>query len=366
MACITGDDTGLVKVWDISRSTGATLAFSYGEQSRKRGIAGMCWLDSSMTKLVFSMNDGIVSVLDLEERSLLLSKKLGFVAGLPNSLIFLKENFVMASKDGKVLIADASFEEKKIFQCNGPVEAFHIHRKFGMFSMGGKDNALCVYDVSAQEVSVPVFRAKNTRDHVLDVPYPVYVTGTCIINPFVFCTTTAYHQVCFYDRRSSERPVQEYEINREIDRRPTTLMQWNCNKFLIGEASGDIHLYDTRRGFASRAKLRGGVGSVRSMAKHPAGHQLLGVAGLDRKARIYHVPTGRLLLTIYAKQKVSSILFDSQLPLADNTGAFSGIANTKQPSKSAALGDEIWDSMDPVVDDITEVFPLGQNDNGNN
>ncbi|RNF07063.1 ribosome biogenesis protein NSA1 [Trypanosoma conorhini] len=354
MACVTGDDTGLVKVWDVTKSSGATIAFSYGEQSRKRGIAGMCWMDSSTTKLVFSMNDGVVSVLDLEERKLLRSKKMGLVAGLPNGLAFVKDKLVMVAKDGKLLIADASFEEGNILKCNGPVEAFHIHRKFGMFAMGGQDNDLCVYDVSAEDVSIPLFKAKNVRDHVLDVPYPVYVTGTCIINPFVFCTTTAYHQVRFYDRRSSERPVQEFEISREIERRPTTLMQWNCNKFLIGEASGDIHLYDTRRGFASRAKLRGGVGSVRSMAKHPAGHQLLGVAGLDRKARIYHVPTGKLLMTMYAKQKVSTILFDRHLPLADNTGAFSSIANTKQPSKSSTLGDEVWDNMDPVVDDITE------------
>ncbi|RNF03740.1 ribosome biogenesis protein NSA1 [Trypanosoma rangeli] len=354
MACVTGDDTGLVKVWDVSRSLGATVAFSYGEQSRKRGIAAMCWMDNSTTKLVFSMNDGVVSVLDLEERVLMQSKNMRLVAGLPSGLAFVKEKLVMASNDGKILIADESFEGSNIFECNGPVEAFHIHRKFGMFAMGGKDNDLCVYDVSAQNVSVPVFKAKNVRDHVLDVPYPVYVAGACIINPFVFCTTTAYHQVRFYDRRSSERPVQEYQISREIGRRPTTLMQWNCNKFLIGEASGDIHLYDTRRGFASRAKLRGGVGSVRSMTKHPAGHQLLGVAGLDRKARIYHVPTGKLLMTMYAKQKVSSILFDRHLPLADNMGAFSGIANSKQPSKFSTLGDEVWDNMDPVVDDINE------------
>ncbi|KEG10717.1 ribosome biogenesis protein NSA1 [Trypanosoma grayi] len=311
-------------------------------------------MDSSTSKLAISMNDGVVSILDVGERMLVRSKKLGLSAALPNSLSFVKEKFVVVSKNGKLLIANAELETEKAFECNGPVEAFHIHRKYGMMSMGGKENDLCVYDLSAQDVATPVFRAKNVRDHVLDVPYPVYVTGTCIINPFVFCTTTGYHQVRFYDRRSNERPVQEYEISREIERRPTTLMQWNCNKFLIGEASGDIHLYDTRRGFASRAKLRGGVGSVRSMTKHPAGHQLLGVAGLDRKARVYHVPTGKLLLTMYTKQKTACILFDKQLPLADNTAAFSGIVNSKQPSKCTTLGDEVWDNMDPVVDDITE------------
>ncbi|KAG8340085.1 ribosome biogenesis protein NSA1 [Trypanosoma vivax] len=306
-----------------------------------------------MTTVAISTNDGVISLLNIDERILMSSKNIGASAALSNSMCFMKEKFIIASKDGKVIIASPTLEQERLLECGGPVEAFHCHRKFGMWSMGGKGSDLCVYDINSQDVNEPVFRAKNVRDHVLDVPFPIYVTGTCIINPFVFCTTTAYHQVRFYDRRSSERPVQEYEISREIDRRPTTLLQWNCNKFLIGESSGDVHLYDTRRGFSSRAKLRGGVGSVRSMAKHPAGHQVLAVAGLDRKARIYHVPTGKLLMSIYAKQKCTCILLNRHLPLADNVSSFSGMANTKQPKKSSIVGDEVWDNMDPVVDDIT-------------
>ncbi|EAN80153.1 uncharacterized protein TEOVI_000908300 [Trypanosoma equiperdum] len=352
MACVTGDDTGLVKVWNISKSTGATLSFSYGEQSRKRGIAGMCWVDSSTTRVAFSMNDGVLSILDLSERAVTLSKKVGVFSALSNSLCSYKGKILVASGSGKVLLTTPVLEAADTIECGGPVEAFHFHRRYGMWSMGGKGNDMCVYDLNSQDVGTPVFRAQNVRDHVLDVPYPVYVTGTCVINPFVFCTTTAYHQVRFYDRRSSERPIQEFEISREIERRPTTLLQWNCNKFLIGEASGDVHLYDTRRGFASRAKLRGGVGSVRSMAKHPSGHQILAVAGLDRKARLYHVPTGKLLMTMYTKQRTTSVLLDKGIPLKDNTAVYSNVANSKQPSKLNGIGDEVWDNMDPVVDDI--------------
>ena len=146
--------------------------------------------------------------------------------------------------------------------------------------------------------------------------------------------------------------MQEFEIDREIQRRPTTLLQWNSNKFLIGEASGDVHLYDTRRGFASRAKLRGGVGSVRHMVKHPQGHQILAVAGLDRKARLFHVPTGKMVMSMYTKQKATCVLLDQNLPLADNTAAFSGVANTKQPKKADLLGDDVWDDMEPIIDEF--------------
>jgi ribosome biogenesis protein NSA1 len=358
MACLTGDETGLVKVWNISRSSGATLNWCYGEQTRKRGIAAMCWVDGSTRQSIISMQDGSLSFLDVSKSMMLSASMLGSAAAQSTSMSVVRDklcllsssstlNFVGFCEDGYSLdVANA----RKI-ETTGPVHSSHIHRKFGMLACGGRDNDLAVYDLLGERTE-PVFRAANVRDHVLDVPFPVFVTGSCIVSPFVFCTSTAYHQVRFYDRRACERPVQEFAISREIERRPTTLVQWNCNKFLIGEASGDVHLYDTRRGFASRAMLRGGVGSVRHIVKHPQGHQIVAVAGLDRKARIYHVPTGKQILSMYAKQRVTCVLLDRNLPMADNTSMYSGIVNQKVPEKVEALGDAIWDDMDPVCDEF--------------
>lgn len=360
MACITGDDTGLVKVWNISKSTGATLSWAYGQQSRKRGVASMCWVDGTTAQAIISMNDGSVSLLDVDKKLMLSSKAVGETAVLAGSMSVVRDRVVMISKsrlsmfsftDDHMQIEDTP---SCAFSLEGSIDATHIHRKFGIAAVGGKDNDLCLYDLLGER-SEPIFRAKNVRDHVLDIPFPVYVTGAAIVSPFVSCISTAYHQVRFYDRRSSERPVQEFAISREIERRPTTLIQWNCNKFLIGEASGDVHLYDTRRGFASRAKLRGGVGSVRQMTKHPQGHQILAVAGLDRKARLFHVPTGKQIMSMYTKQKATSVLLDRNLPMADDTSSYSGVVNQKVPEKTAALGDELWDSMDPVCDEFDEV-----------
>eukprot|EP00658_Telonema_sp_P-2_P074940 TRINITY_DN6428_c0_g1_i3.p1 TRINITY_DN6428_c0_g1~~TRINITY_DN6428_c0_g1_i3.p1 ORF type:complete len:120 (+),score=37.38 TRINITY_DN6428_c0_g1_i3:183-542(+) len=92
------------------------------------------------------------------------------------------------------------------------------------------------------------------------------------------------------------------------------------------------------------------------MTKHPNGHQILAVAGLDRKARLFHVPTGKLLQSIYLKQRATCVLLDRHTPLSDATETFSGIVNTKNADKNAnnALGDELWDDMEPVVDDDFE------------
>lgn len=430
MATITGDETGVVKVWDISKKSGSTMKLSFGDQNRTNGVAAMCWRDSMTREVCINRQNGIVEILDLQSKMLTCKKSLGAdaVAAVSSGLAIVQSKLVVVQRDGKIRLtpvdltrpeeipfAETSAAEMEDGEARelaksernanksskkgekkglansysnagdvdengdvpiyndmivddassyiygrGPVDACHIHRRLALAAVAGKENDLCIYDI-ASERQLPIFQARNVRDHVLDIPMPVYVVGACIVSSHVSCVATAYHEVRFYDRRASERPVQEFSIAREIDRRPTCLVQWNCNKFLIGEASGDVHLYDTRRGFTSRAKLRGGVGSVRQMAKHPTGHQLLGTTGLDRKARIYHVPTGKLLMSMYLKQRATSILLDRNLPMADDISSFSGITNTKQPNKTAALGDEIWDDMDPVVDDFEEKVVIDRN-----
>lgn len=429
MSCITGDETGVVKLWDISRSTGAVKKLSFGEQKRENGVSAMCWRDSSTQEVCLSRKNGIVEVLNLNTQMLSCKKRLGSdaVAAVSSGFSVVRSKLIVVQANGRIQITPVDLEnayelpqeetaedpvegnpgasapsfddsiveeytpkkgavkksgssaapptnhaaapartqllndnamirtdESALIYGRSPIEAVHIHRRFALAAVGGRDNDLCVFDL-AGERQEPIFTAKNIRDHVLEVPMPVYVAGCCIASPSVFCVATAYHQVRFYDRRvGSGRPVQEFAISREVTRRPTSLTQWNCNKYLIGEASGDVHLYDTRRGFTSRAKLRGGVGSVRQMTKHPNGHQILAVAGLDRKARLFHVPTGKLLQSIYTKQRATCVLLDRHTPFTDATETFSGIVNTKNAEKTAALGDELWDDMDPVVDDDFE------------
>lgn len=354
MACVTGDETGLVKIWDISRHRGATVTFSYGEQSRARGIASMCWVSAATDQVLLSMRDGTVSLLDLKDRLMLSAVKKDTVAANASAMSVVGGKLVIVDAQSRIHIGN--WEEGSApfftFGIEGSAEAVHVQRRYGLVAVGGKDNDLKIYDVRSGERTEPVFAAKNVQDHILGVPYPVHIAGACIVNPYVSCVATAFHQVRFYDRRVGGRPVQEFEINREVERRPTMLAQWNCNKFLLGEASGDVHLYDTRRGFTSRAKLRGGVGSVRHMVKHPGGHQILGVVGLDRKARLYHVPTGKMIMSMYIKQRGTCLLLDRNLPMADNTACFTNVINQKVPEKSQALGDAIWDDMEPVMDEF--------------
>ena len=76
--------------------------------------------------------------------------------------------------------------------------------------------------------------------------------------------------------------------------------------------------------------------------------------GLDRKARLYHVPTGNLLSTIYIKQKGTCVLLDCNAPFTDNTQSYTDVVNTKLLSRTQALGERVWNEMDPVADEFED------------
>jgi ribosome biogenesis protein NSA1 len=355
MTCISGDETGLVKIWNIKHSSAATVSFSYGAQGRSRGVHALCWVDRTTSDVLVSMADNTISRLNVRDKMMVTAvKREGLIANNAYGMQVVRDKLVVVAKDGRIALttwddsSDHVGEKVQYLSPIAPVDSCQINRRYGLVATGGKDNNLKIWRTHGERHDEPLFEAMNVRDHVLDVPYPIHIVGTCVVDPHVFGVATAFHDVRFYDMRVSQRPVQEFRIDREISRRPTALQQWNCNKFLVSEASGDIHLYDTRRGFASRAKLRGGVGSVRQMVKHAGGQQVLAAIGLDRKVRIYHVPTGKLLSSIYVKQKGTAVLLDNQMPFIDNTEAFSNVANAKKGVQG--LGEKAWSEMEPVCD----------------
>ena len=352
MTCVTGDETGLVKVWDVRRSSGGVLLHVYGRQSRARGITGLTWVEAALDKAVVARADGTVCLYDPRRDMAISAQRIGVTPAVPGGIAVVQGRLVVVAADGTVAVpaVDALFAQAQAhdvaglrrqanaakarrteanrvvaaadgesddgeedgdggeavgtpaddvvskFAGNGPnVRAAHVHRRLALVAMGGTNNDLGVYNIapSNERPEVPLFRAQNVEDHVLGVPMPVDIVGAAIVDSHVTAVATAQHACRFYDRRVSARPVQEFDLHREIARRPTCLLQWNSNKFCVGDATGDVHLYDCRRGFASRAKLRGGVGSVRQMLKHPGGEPILTVVGLDRKARVYHLQIGR-------------------------------------------------------------------------
>jgi hypothetical protein len=63
MSCITGDEVGLVKVWNCQTTGSSPLAFHAGvaQQCRERAVAAMCWMDQDWTKCAVVHENGDIS-----------------------------------------------------------------------------------------------------------------------------------------------------------------------------------------------------------------------------------------------------------------------------------------------------------------
>lgn len=400
---VTGDDNGLVKIWDLTQAQ-PTLNVTFGNQDRKRCVQALCWYDRDCTRVVASFADGSTQCLPTTQQAardypvIQVDRGEGVYAASSSSMAMIGGRLVMATKNNGIYVVNPDSNEggdeeggkssssngvkmllkpsnasRKVVDEEGftkeikpgPIEAVHIHRRYALVAAGGKNRELSVWDVSTKaergetKLGNPLFTAENVDDHVLGVEYPTYVTGCCVVDYHVFVAVTAYHQVRFYDRRLSRKPVQEFTIDREIqNRRPTSVLQWNSNKYLIGEAGGDLHLYDTRRGFTSRAKLRGADGSVRCIAKHPDGLPVVATTGLDRVARIFHVPTGQQLQQMFLKQMGTCCLLSRGAPAQSlgNTLSNGAVADWQNSAnrKAAPSSFSGWDEMMPVNDDLNE------------
>jgi ribosome biogenesis protein NSA1 len=322
----------------------------------QRGAGVVAAASSAMAvvrgRLVIVPKTGGIHSFSLDDAQERLDQEEGSATGIADPEVAAAAAAATTSGEAGAVVRDLMYDAEAT---RAPIDGVHVHRRYALAATGGKENDLQLWDLTPGCTrDEPLFSAKNVQDHVLGVRAPVYITGCCIVDSHVVATLTAHRQVRFYDRRASERPVQDFQIAREIDRRPTLLSQWNCNKFLVGEAGGDIHLYDTRRGFSSRAKLRGGNGSIRAFAKHPGGaNGLLATTGLDRRARVFHVPTGRLLVDMYLKQMGTAVLLSQGVPLKAEMDAWATSANRKRPERlGVALGDAAWGEMEAAADEF--------------
>ena len=104
----------------------------------------------------------------------------------------------------------------------------------------------------------------------------------------------------------------------------------------VANARGAFEIIDLRAG-KSRGKFRGNSGSIRQISVHPNGAHVA-CAGLDQYVRVYDVKTRKCVASAYAKQPLTSIVFDAHTPEFE-------AQNVKKSKKSKKRVDE-----DLVVD----------------
>jgi WD40 repeat protein len=103
------------------------------------------------------------------------------------------------------------------------------------------------------------------------------------------------------------------------------------NEAYVANARGLFEIVDLRAG-RTRGKFRGNSGSIRQIAVHPDGAHVA-CGGLDQYVRVYDVKTKRAVASAYAKQALTSIVFDAYTPEVEAANAKATKKKAKKSSK---------------------------------
>ncbi|XP_042438351.1 WD repeat-containing protein DDB_G0290555-like [Zingiber officinale] len=177
---------------------------------------------------------------------------------------------------------------------------------FALF--GGKGVEVNTWDLGN---CTRIWTAKSPRPNSLGLSPPPWFTAASFLSEEdhrKIAAGTNNHQVRLYDTSAQRRPVMS------VDYRETPIKavcpDLHGYKVYVGNASGDLGSFDIRTG-----KLLGGFtgkcsGSIRSIRKHPE-LSVIASCGLDCYLRVWDTNTRQLLSTVFLKQHLTNVIFDS-------------------------------------------------------
>ncbi|KAL9656607.1 hypothetical protein ABK040_002880 [Willaertia magna] len=221
------------------------------------------------------------------------------------------------------LIIEPNITESKLTGGNvGVMVSQRLDSKRLEIAIAGKDNLMKIFDAETQKI---VFKSKNVPDDCYKVRQPIWDTDICYLGigqddklekmgqsfGNLICTSTAYNQVRFYDRRANERPI----FSKVIEDHAITSIRASPNavkEVIFGTCTGRFYRYNfTRENKQTRKFLYsfpGIAGGVREVNYHCNG-EIVGCVSLDRYLRIYNQETRVLLHSHYLIQRLTSFLF---------------------------------------------------------
>jgi len=234
-----------------------------------------------------------------------------------------------------------------------------------LLATGGKNNDLKLWDIATQQA---VFKARNVPHDFLDMEVPVWVTDMCFFPgsgsgpakslsggaPEKVVTCTAYSYVRLYDTRVQRRPVQTADFskpaNKNEGRHSAASYHMNCivavddNHVVVSNNTGEVFQIDLRT-MALAGRYKPFAGSVRSLAMHPT-LPLMASVGLDRYVKVHNTESRDLVLCIYAKQRLSTVLFADETPVVPERQSGSERVAVLDKTVAAADDDDVHSLSD--------------------
>ncbi|KAK8488948.1 hypothetical protein V6N13_060932 [Hibiscus sabdariffa] len=119
---------------------------------------------------------------------------------------------------------------------------------------------------------------------------------------------TNNHQVRLYDVSAQRRPVISFDFRENPIK--AVAEDPDGHTIYIGNGSGDLASVDIRTGKLLGCFLGKCSGSIRSIARHPE-LPMIASCGLDSYLRIWDIGTRQLLSSVFLKQHLTKVVFDT-------------------------------------------------------
>lgn len=322
MRVIVGDETGLLKSVELEKNEQRVI--SSREQARARGVLRACWYEdenqdaSCRESVVVARANGIVESYyashgkeQAGERAASWSVDMGASAGQCVGLGMLQRfgSVVRCSDAGEVVVRNSlSKGSPATFNVGAGIERMRVEpTQQTAVAVGGKERDLNVWSLETQQV---LFRAKNVSHDKLDMRVPVWVKdfrflGQGSSNGHRVVVGTGYHHVRLYDTNTKRRPVQEVEFGEYPIN--ALCVSPDETRVFIADTTGNLDILDLRT-LKHMGRCTGPVGAIRDIACHPTLPYVAAV-GLDRMVHVFDINTRKYQHTVYAKQRLNTVLF---------------------------------------------------------
>ena len=320
MACIVGDETGLLKVCDLGRAALPRIGYQCGVQDRETSVMGLT-AGRRDGEYVAVHNDGSVTLLRGAEGGVMPTNDIIVDGTLlpcatPTSLYLNRENCELSSIDdeGNVFTArldetDDGFELTPLrsFTVKGPVSAvaFFLYKESVCLAVGGRENDLKVFNI--QDGSMR-WQAKELPHCSLGLRQKVFPSAVCLLGNNELFVATGHQELRRYDLESKgkkARPISNWKPEW------LAIVRFFCavadprdeESVFLADNTGSIFLVNVVKQKLTM-KFKGISGSAREISPHPTLPFIMSV-GLSRRIYVHDVNNGKLVSEFYVKQKLN-------------------------------------------------------------
>ncbi|KAL5060402.1 hypothetical protein RYX36_032006 [Vicia faba] len=210
------------------------------------------------------------------------------------------------------------------------------NEKFALF--GGKGVEVNIWDLDNY---TKIWNAKSPPKNSLGIFTPTWFTSVSYLSKDdhrKFVAGTNNHQVRLYDISAQRRPVLS------IDFRETPIKALaediDGNTIYLGNGFGDMASVDIRTGKMLGCFTGKCSGSIKSIVRHPE-LPVVASCGLDGYLRLWDTKTRQLLSSVFLKQHILHVVFDSNFIVEDIPKEADSLSSKEQPVKEITDDEEI-------------------------